>query len=220
MLEAVSLARKARAEFCADVAPGVSPRPLIAASVGPYGAMRADGSEYRGHYGRSDRQLAEFHRPRLEVLARSGADVLAFETLPCLQEALVLAMLLEEHPGMTAWLCFSCRDGHGNCQGEEIGPCAEALRDCRQVTAVGVNCTAPEHVPELLRRMRERTAQPLVAYPNSGRRYDPEAKQWLGPVSHVGAAAAGEWIAAGARLVGGCCGTSPADIRSLSEAFG
>jgi homocysteine S-methyltransferase len=220
MLEAVSLAREARAEFCADVRSGVSLRPLIAASVGPYGAMRADGSEYRGDYGLSDRQLAEFHRPRLEVLARSGADVIAFETLPCLQEALVLAELLEEHPDMTAWLCFSCRDGAHNSQGEDIGRCAEALRDCSQITAVGVNCTAPEHLPELLGRMRERTAQPLVAYPNSGQRYDPEAKRWLGRAAHGSTMQAGRWIAAGARLVGGCCRTTPEDIRALSQAFG
>jgi homocysteine S-methyltransferase len=220
MLEAVSLAREARAEFCAGVPSGMSPRPLIAASVGPYGAMCADGSEYRGHYGRSDRELAEFHRPRLEVLARSGADVLAFETVPCLQEALVLAGLLEQYPGMTAWLCFSCRDGAHNSQGEDIGSCAHALRDCPQIAAVGVNCTAPEHVPELLGRMRERAAQPLVAYPNSGQRYDPATKQWSGPATHALPAQAGQWIAAGARLIGGCCRTTPADIQALSRAFG
>jgi homocysteine S-methyltransferase len=220
MLEAVSLAREARAEFCAEAPPGLSPRPLIAASVGPYGAMLADGSEYRGRYGLSDRQLAEFHRPRFEVLARSGADVLAFETLPCLQEALVLARLLEEYPGMTAWLSFSCRDGAHNSEGEEIGRCAQALRDCSQIAAIGVNCTAPEHVPELLGRMRERAAQPLVAYPNSGQRYDAETKRWLGQAAHASSAQAGQWIAAGARLVGGCCRTTPEDIRVLSQAFG
>ncbi len=220
MLQAVSLAREARAEFWAEAPSGPAPRPLIAASVGPYGAMRADGSEYRGDYGLSDRQLAEFHRPRLEVLAQSGADVIAFETLPCVQEALVLARLLEEHPGMTAWLCFSCRDGSHNSEGEDIGRCAEALRDCSQITAVGVNCTAPEHLPELLARMREHTAQPLVAYPNSGQRYDAETKRWLGQTPHVSTVQAGQWIAAGARLVGGCCRTTPEDIRALSRAFG
>jgi homocysteine S-methyltransferase len=220
MLGAVSLAREARDEFCANLPVDRKPRPLIAASVGPYGAMRADGSEYRGHYGLSDRELAEFHRPRLEVLARSGADVLAFETLPCLQEALVLAGLLEEHPGMTAWLCFSCRDGARNSEGEEIGRCALALRDCSQIAAIGVNCTAPEHLPELLGRMREHVARPLVAYPNSGQHYDAAAKQWSGKAAHVSAAQAGQWLAAGARLIGGCCRTTPADIRVLSRAFG
>jgi homocysteine S-methyltransferase len=220
MLEAVSLARQARDEFCATLPADLGPRPLIAASVGPYGAMRADGSEYRGHYGRTDRELAEFHRPRLEVLARSGADVLAFETLPCLQEALVLAELLDEYPGMSAWLSFSCRDGAHNSEGEEIGRCARALRDYSQIAAVGVNCTAPEHLPELLGRMREHAAQPLVAYPNSGERYEPGAKQWSGKAQHASTAQAGQWIAAGARLIGGCCRTTPADIRALSQAFG
>jgi homocysteine S-methyltransferase len=153
------------------------------------------------------------------VLARSGADVLAFETVPCLQEALVLAGLLAEHPGMTAWLSFSCRDGAHNSEGEEIGRCAEALREYSQLAAIGVNCTAPEHVLELLERMRERTAQPLLAYPNSGQRYDAVAKRWLGE-PHAATAQAGQWIAAGARLVGGCCRTTPADIRALSQAFG
>jgi homocysteine S-methyltransferase len=220
MLQAVSLAREARDEFRASMPAGAQPPLLIAASVGPYGAMRADGSEYRGRYGLTDRELAEFHRPRLEVLARSGADVLAFETLPCLQEALVLAELLDEHPGMTAWLCFSCRDGTHNSEGEDIGSCAQALSGHPRIAAIGVNCTVPEHVPELLERMRERAAQPLVAYPNSGERYDAQGKRWLGTAAHSSAAQARQWVAAGARLVGGCCRTTPADIRVLSEAFG
>jgi homocysteine S-methyltransferase len=220
MRAAVALAAEARDEFCAGLPATAAPRPLIAASVGPYGAMLADGSEYRGHYGLGDRELAEFHRPRLEVLAGSGADVLAFETLPCLQEALVLAELLEEYPPMTAWLCFSCRDGAHNSQGETVERCAEALRDSPQIVAVGVNCTAPEYVAELLGRMRERTPRPLVAYPNSGQRYDAEAKRWLGHAVHAATEQAGEWVAAGARLVGGCCRTTPEDIRALSRAFG
>ncbi len=220
MLEAVSLAREARAEFCASLTSGPQPRLLVAASVGPYGAMRADGSEYRGRYGLTDRELAEFHRPRLDVLAGSGADVLAFETLPCLQEALVLAELLDEYPGVSAWLCFSCRDGAHNSEGEDIGSCAQALSKYPRIAALGVNCTAPAHVPALLERMREPAAKPLVAYPNAGECYDAERKRWLGPATHASSAQAKQWVAAGARLVGGCCRTTPADIRALSEAFG
>jgi homocysteine S-methyltransferase len=132
----------------------------------------------------------------------------------------VLAELLEEHPGMSAWLCFSCRDGAHNSQGEEIGSCARALRGHPQIAAIGVNCTAPEHVAGLLTRMREQSALPLVAYPNSGQRYDAEIKAWVGPAAHASLAQAAQWVAAGARLVGGCCRTTPADIRALSEAFG
>lgn len=216
MLGAVALACAARDDFCA----GSQPRPLVAASVGPYGAMLADGSEYRGRYGVTDRTLAEFHRPRLEVLARSGADLLAIETLPCLQEACVLAGLLEDYPGITAWVCFSCQDGARNCEGEEIGACVRALGEHPQIAAVGVNCTAPGYVLELLERMSGHTAKPLVAYPNSGQRYDAHTKQWAGPSSQGALAeAARRWQAAGARLIGGCCRTTPADIGALREAL-
>jgi homocysteine S-methyltransferase len=220
MREAVALARAARDEFCASASPSQA-KPLVAASVGPYGAMLADGSEYRGRYGVSDRALADFHRSRLEVLARSGADLLAIETLPCLREALVLAELLREHPGIAAWVCFSCQDGARNCEGEKIEACAKALDAYPQIAAVGVNCTAPKYVLELLARMREQTAKPLAAYPNSGQHYQPFARKWVGSSSHASlAGAASNWNAAGARLIGGCCRTTPADIRELCRALG
>lgn len=219
MLKAVALACAARDEFYSGAPPSQT-KPLVAASVGPYGAMLADGSEYRGHYGVSERALADFHRPRLDVLARSGADLLAIETLPCLKEACVLAELLEQYTGLTAWICFSCKDGARNCEGEEIESCARALREHPQIAAVGVNCTAPEHVLRLLVRMRGQTTKPLIVYPNSGQAYDPRAKQWSGPASHASLAAmATEWRAAGARLIGGCCRTTPEDIRELRRAL-
>ena len=217
MREAVALAIAAREEFWADRRHHAGRlRPLIAASVGPYGAMLADGSEYRGHYGVSERALAEFHRPRLDVLIESGADLLACETIPCLREAIVLARLLEDYPSITAWVSFSCRDGAHNCEGEDIAECAAALADHPQIAAVGVNCTAPDYLEDLLTRMRGRTRQPLVAYPNSGERYDAATKRWTHSPSELPfAERAHPWARAGARLIGGCCRTTPADIRAL-----
>jgi homocysteine S-methyltransferase len=182
--------------------------------------MLADGSEYRGRYGRSDGELRDFHRPRFEVLARSGADLLAFETIPCLQEALILAGLLEEFPSMSAWISFSCEDGSRNCEGEDIGACAAALQPYSQIEAIGMNCTRPEFVEPLLRRMREHTGKPLLAYPNSGEIYDAAAKVWRGN-PHLGAFAdqARSWYDAGARILGGCCRTTPLDIEAIYAAF-
>ena len=218
MRDAVALAASARDEFWS--VPGSRAarlRPLIAASVGPFGAMLGDGAEYRGHYSASDRALAAFHRPRLEVLAQSGADLLACETLPCLREALVLARLLSDFPSITAWISFSCRDGAHNCEGDEIARCAAELREHPQVAAVGVNCTAPEHVGELLLRMREATDKPLLAYPNSGERYEAQSKRWCGPQTATPfAVMAGAWYQTGARLIGGCCRTTPEDIRTIA----
>ena len=82
----------------------------MAASVGPYGAALADGSEYRGDYGLTVAELRDWHRPRLEILADAGADLLALETIPCLAEA---EALLEEISalGVPAWLSMTCADG-------------------------------------------------------------------------------------------------------------
>ncbi|MGO9513895.1 MAG: homocysteine S-methyltransferase [Steroidobacteraceae bacterium] len=221
MRDAVALAAAARDEFWSDPKNRARRlRPLIAASVGPYGAVLADGSEYRGHYTVSDQALMAFHRPRLEVLAQSGADLVACETIPCLREALVLANLLKEFPAITAWLSFSCRDGARNCEGEEISRCAAALQDNAQIAAVGVNCTRPEHLSDLLRHMRDHTDKPLVAYPNSGECYDPSTKRWAGArVATPFGERVRDWYHAGARLIGGCCRTTPDDIQALRALF-
>jgi homocysteine S-methyltransferase len=219
MCDAVAAAAAAREEFWAEPANRVGRlRPLIAASVGPYGAMLADGSEYRGHYAVSEAELEDFHRPRLRVLAHAGADLLACETLPCLREALALARVLQEFPDACAWVSFSCQDGEHNSEGELIGECAARLQDYPQIVAVGINCTPPQYVASLLRQMRMRTSKPLLAYPNSGESYQAAAKRWGG---HSGALQFGEqarrWFAAGARLIGGCCRTGPQEIRSVKQ---
>ena len=219
MRTAVRLAAEAREEFWSDARRRVGRlRPLIAASIGPYGAMLADGSEYRGEYGVTDEALAQFHRPRLGVLAGAGADLLAIETLPCLREALVLARLLGEFPDLSAWISFSCRDARSNSEGEDIGECAAALEPYAQIAAVGVNCTAPQLMVPLLRRMRARTGRPLVAYPNSGEQYDASLKQWRGSYATGSfGEMARAWRAEGARLIGGCCRSTPADIAEVAR---
>lgn len=220
MREAVALAIAAREDFWADEAARDGRHwPLVAASVGPYGAVLTGGAEYRGHYGLSVEALMDFHRPRLAVLAASGADVLACETIPCPEEAVALARLLPEFPALTAWISFSCRDERHVCQGEPLADAVAALDEAPQIAAVGVNCTAPQHVTALLESLRGVTAKPLLAYPNSGEVYDGSTHRWHGGLgcAHATqfAAWAREWHAAGARLIGGCCRTTPEDIAAL-----
>jgi homocysteine S-methyltransferase len=218
MRNAVSLALAARDDFWSVSANRVGRLPpLVAASIGPYGAMLADGSEYRGRYSVGDQVLRDFHRPRLQVLADSGADLFAFETIPTLREALILAELLREFP-LTAWMSFSCRDGRHTSEGEDVAACAAALRPFQQVTAVGVNCTHPRFVGEILRRMASATDRPLLAYPNSGESYDATTKRWSGRAEASFADPMAEWVESGARLIGGCCRTTPQDIRSIRAA--
>jgi homocysteine S-methyltransferase len=217
----VRLAVEARAQFWQKhVQSGDRAYPLVAASVGCYGAYLHDGSEYRGDYGLNVRQLMDWHRPRFEVLAESGADLLAFETIPCLREAEALARLLDERPGLSAWLSFSCRDerhlGHGELWAEAIGM-ANAFPG---IVAVGVNCTAPRFIADLLRAAAARTGKPLVAYPNSGESWDAARQCWVATAAPPDwSRAAQAWRAAGARLIGGCCRTTPATIRELVRAL-
>ena len=221
MLSSVRLARQARDEFWAIPANRVGRiKPLVAASIGPYGAMLADGSEYRGSYGLSERALMDFHRPRMRVLADSGADLLACETIPCRAEALALARLLTELPDIGAWISFSCRDGELDSQGEPLAGCAHALEPFDQVLSVGVNCTAPQFVESLVGELARTTAKPVAVYPNSGEHYDANTKQWHGCTAFGSFVdGAQRWRRAGARLIGGCCRTTPEDIRAVREAL-
>jgi len=214
----VHLASEARERFCAEIENEALR--YIAGSVGCYGAYLADGSEYRGRYGRTVRDLVEFHRPRIEWLIEAGADILACETIPCESEAEALASLLGEYAHTPAWISFSCRDGARVWEGQSIEGCAEAVRDVPNVVALGVNCTSPGFVPELLDRLRSRTRKPLLAYPNSGETWEPARRTYANDraCDDFGAAAL-RWRDHGARLIGGCCRTTPDDIRAIATAL-
>jgi homocysteine S-methyltransferase len=213
MRSSVALAREAAA--VAEPADGV--RRLVAASVGPYGAVRADGSEYSGDYGVTDAGLRAFHEPRLEVLASAGADLLAVETIPSEQEAAVLLQLLTELDGPPAWLSLTCADGKRTRRGEDVRRVCSLARGVDQVAAVGVNCTAPEHVTELVASAVAASGKPAVAYPNSGETWDAAAHSWGGAGTGLDLDAARAWVRAGARYVGGCCRVSSDDIARLAD---
>lgn len=185
----------------------------VAASVGPYGAMLADGSEYRGDYGLSVAKLREWHRPRLEVLADAGADVLAVETIPCLAEVEALCAELDRL-SVPAWLSISC-SGTATRAGEPAGEAFAMAGSCAAVVAVGVNCTAPADVAGLLRLAGSRTTKPGLAYPNSGEGWDAERREWTGEPGFA-TADVRAWLDAGARLVGGCCRVRPEDIADVA----
>jgi homocysteine S-methyltransferase len=217
----VALAVGARDDFWSDPANRQGRlRPLVAASIGPYGAYLADGSEYRGDYGLTLAELVDFHRARMAVLVAAGADLLACETIPCRIEGEALVALLREFPHMAAWLAFSCRSGEQVSDGGPFAACAALADTSDQVAAVGVNCTAPRFVEELLLLGRSATAKPLLCYPNSGEAWDPLHNCWVGSTGvtdfHTPAQ---RWHAAGARLIGGCCRTTPDDIRAMRAAI-
>lgn len=213
----VMLADNARRRFLDGPHDARRCKPLIAASIGPYGAYRHDGSEYRGDYGLSKTELIEFHRPRFEILAQAPADLLAFETIPSLLEAEALVALLETCPNVRAWLSFSCRDASRTCGGDALRRCAQVFGSHPQLVAIGVNCTAPEHIGGLIEILAGETKKPIIVYPNSGEIWDASRRAWDGERDERSFAdGADRWFEADARLIGGCCRTDPEDIRRLA----
>jgi homocysteine S-methyltransferase len=206
MRRSVDLARDAREQVGAD---GL----WVAASIGPYGAALADGSEYRGRYGLTVGQLADWHRPRLELLAEAGADVLALETVPDVDEAEALVGLVRDG-GVPAWLSYTIEAAHTRA-GQPLADAFAVAVDVPEIVAVGVNCCAPEDVLPAIAVAKEVTGKPVIVYPNSGEQWDAQRREWVGP-SRFSAQLAPKWIAAGARIVGGCCRVRPADIAELA----
>lgn len=215
----VELAVAARNEFFEELDNKEDrPYPLVAASVGPYGAYLADGSEYRGDYKISEDELMDFHRERMKILIEAGADILACETIPNLTEAKAIAKLLSEFQGTYAWISFSCKNGLQISDGTLISQCAETLKAYPNVAAIGINCTAPKYVSELITEIKKVTDKPIVVYPNSGEEYDAQHKEWNGhsDVQCYGSSAK-LWYKCGASLIGGCCRTTPEHIKEIAK---
>lgn len=206
MLLSVELAKRARDAFAGE-------KPLVAASIGPYGAMLHDGSEYSGDYGVPDETLRRFHEERLQLFDDSGADVLAVETIPSLPEARVLADLLQ-NCATPSWISFSCRNERQISDGTMLAEVAALFEGHPTVHAVGINCTPPQYVTALIRILRDTLPHKAVAaYPNSGEKFSASDNDWSGDAVALTVA---EWVSAGARIVGGCCRVGPEQIRAMA----
>lgn len=215
---AIMIAKNVRDTFWADSGNHHHrPKPLVAASIGPYGAFLADGSEFVGNYGVSEAVLMDFHRKRMACIVEASPDVLACETIPCLEEAKVLCKLLEAFPKMSAWVSFSAKDGEHISSGEHIAQCAQWLDTQEQIVAIGINCTAPCYISSLIEQIKAVSSKPIIVYPNGGASYDALSKTWSGnsQTSSYGQMAL-HWYEQGAHLIGGCCQTTPQDIAGIA----
>jgi homocysteine S-methyltransferase len=189
--------------------------PKVAASIGPYGAYLADGSEYRGNYNATESELREFHKERLEILIACKPDYLAIETIPEIREARVLLQLLEDlNNTIPVWIAFSCRDELRLSSGEYF---KDAARVSKELGAefVGINCTSPELVTSLLDSAKE--YGPFVVYPNAGRTWNEKLKRLEGATVKLSDKHIQEWAGCGATIIGGCCGIGPKEIAQVSK---
>jgi homocysteine S-methyltransferase len=216
ILKSVQLAEEARRRF--RLLHPKQANPLIASSIGPYGAYLANGSEYRGDYGITDQELTDFHEPRIKLLDSSNADILACETIPSFQEANVLSTILE-NKSKPAWISFSCKDGKHISDGTPIEKCAALFADHPTVFAIGVNCTSPEYISELIQSIKTKSGEKkIVVYPNSGAVYHAETKTWSSLSESTSCELmVKEWMNLGTDIIGGCCGIGPEQIKAMGK---
>ena len=219
--DSISIARQAVAEYSDKLHQREAGRPWVAASIGPYGAYLADGSEYRGDYGVSQDDLHKFHADRMNIICAANPDLLACETIPSRQEAEVLKSVLNESSDRLAWVSFSCADAEHICDGTRLQEVAAILNESDQVFAIGVNCTAPQFVESLIEEVRIGAPHKrVVVYPNSGQTYDAVQKKWLGLANAADFSELSKrWRDAGATMIGGCCQTDPEHIRAMRVAL-
>lgn len=209
--QAVKIAAQARDDNAPDG--------FVAASIGPYGAYLADGSEYTGAYSLSKADFQYFHRERLELVIAAGADVLALETMPNFAEVQALVDLIETSSwDIPYWVSFSLKDSQTLCDGTALAEAVAWVAQHERVVAVGINCLKTELATQALENLQGVTTLPLLVYPNSGEHYDPKTKTWTDQHQALDFGQLGQtWSDLGAKLIGGCCRTSPKEIQEISE---
>lgn len=215
--KSVELAQQAKEQYLTQI--GKNKLLFIAGSVGPYGAYLADGSEYTGNYQLSEEEFIEFHQIRIQALIDAKADILACETLPNFAEIKALVKVLKQYPSMTAWFSFTLKDANHLSDGSPLKEVIDYLNNVDQVVSVGINCIALEEVTAALTVLQTLTRKPLIVYPNSGEQYDPTTKQWHKNHQHncTFKNQLPTWLKLGAKLIGGCCQTTPKDIAEIAD---
>lgn len=215
--KSVELAQQAKEQYLTQI--GKNKPLFIAGSVGPYGAYLADGSEYTGNYQLSEEEFIEFHQIRIQALIDAKADILACETLPNFAEIKALVKVLKQYPTMTAWFSFTLKDANHLSDGTPLKEVIDYLNNVDQVVSVGINCIALEEVTAALTVLQNLTRKPLIVYPNSGEQYDPTTKQWHKNHQHncTFKNQLPTWLKLGAKLIGGCCQTTPKDIAEIAD---
>lgn len=194
------------------------PAPFVAGSAGCYGSFLADGSEYRGDYHLGVEEYMEFHRPRVDLLAEAGADIIAFETVPCSEEGFAVIELMKEYPDLPYWLSFTVRDKLHISNGDLFSDFIDKADCGENFIGCGINCSSPENTEGVMKNLSGKNLGNFVVYPNSGELYDKNCNCWKesGDKS-LFISSVEKWYRLGARIIGGCCRTGPQEIRYISD---
>ncbi|RMZ85711.1 hypothetical protein DV737_g391, partial [Chaetothyriales sp. CBS 132003] len=237
MLSSIQIARDA-----------ITPRGegLVALSLGAYGATMSPSTEYSGEYGSiSEADLVDFHRQRLDLFASNkvawaSVNIVAFETLPRLNEVRAVRQVMRNSPAKPYWITcvFPNSDNDSLPDGSSIGEVVAAMLEGDKLPeAIGLNCTKIGKVENLILQFENAIAQQgydyprLVIYPDGAgnQAYDTLTHQWVMQAHLTTGAEVRSWsegmvdiiqeVQRRGRwksiIVGGCCKTSPAMIKDL-----
>jgi enediyne biosynthesis protein CalE2 len=180
----------------------------IAASVAPVEDC------YRPDLVPDEHSLADEHGRMMTWLADAAVDLIWIETMNTVREATAAAHAAKR-AGLPFVVSFVVREKGNLLSGESLEDAVHAVAPY-DPTAIGLNCIPPNGVTRNLSRLRSATPRPLFAYAHLG---NPEPitgwsfSQDVDPETY--AIEASKWIDQGARIVGGCCGTTPAHVKAL-----
>lgn len=158
------------------------------------------------------------------ILEEGGVDGFIVETMFDLREALCALRAVKEASSLPVIvsITFNTVDKGGRTvMGNAAAECAQALTEAG-ATAVGANCGSidPSEMAQVVALMADATSLPLIAQPNAGKGRLVDKSLVFDMTPAAFAAGVKECVAAGARLVGGCCGTSPEHVAAMVEALG
>ena len=190
-------------------------RAIVAGSLGPYGAMLGNGSEYTGHYEETEADYIQYHKERLDILIEAGISVFAFETIPNIEEIKAVRTLLLDYPSIETWISVTLKDHDHLSDGTPLEAVIEVVNEIENVLAFGVNCTSVNVIDAAVDKLITLSAKPLILYPNSGRQYDAVHKVWIDREDASLVEAAPRWKEKGVKIIGGCCQVGPGEIKEL-----
>jgi homocysteine S-methyltransferase len=191
---------------------------IVAASVGPYGAHLNDGSEFRGHYNAGARAIRDFHDRRLDIVLDTEPDMLAIETMPDLDEVRMIMELVEsKKPEIDFWVSFTVREAGQLSGGATFAEACAVVERHSSAIAIGINCSPLSVITPTLTSVE--TDLPFVVYPNAGQSWDSESMSWAGKPEFATHVNSEEWVSAGARIIGGCCGYGTSQIPLPTSLF-
>ena len=164
-------------------------------------------------------EAMEVYREQAQILAGTGIDLFAVETMISLEDAVAALKSIREVSDLPVMVTMSFEANGRTLYGDRPEDAAQTLTE-EGADAVGINCSAgPELILPFIEVMQKNTDLPLIAKPNAGLpqtasdgtvTYDMSADDFVLHMQKL--------IQAGASIVGGCCGTTPEYIRKLAEA--